>query len=100
MDEATTRTRRERWAGRRGFHGLGAVSRLRWAGVPQGQLTAIGWELYRQRHGLEARAVVALAMSPSDAVEEIREAMGPRQFLTAPYAALVVVLLDRETPAP
>jgi hypothetical protein len=68
--------------------------------VPQGPLRAIGWELYRQRHGLEARAVVALAVAPADAVEEARGTLDPRQFLTAPYAALVVVLRDPETPAP
>jgi len=100
MEETSAQTRRERWAGKRGFRGLGAVSRLRWAGVPQGPLRAIGWELYRQRHGLEARAVVALAVAPADAVEEARGTLDPRQFLTAPYAALVVVLLDPETPAP
>ena len=75
------------------------MSRLRWAGLPAEQLTSIAWELYRQKHGLEARAVVGMAISPQDALEAVRASLTPRHFLTAPYVAAVVLLLDPETPA-
>jgi hypothetical protein len=58
----------------------------------------VAWALYRQKHGLEARAVVALAISPQDALEVARTSLTPRHFLTAPYAAAAVLLLDAETP--
>src|SRR5580765_5159073 len=95
----TPEARRRAWAARRGLGGLGAVSRLRWAGLPAEQLTSIAWELYRQKHGLEARAVVGMAISPQDALEAVRASLTPRHFLTAPYVAAVVLLLDPETPA-
>jgi hypothetical protein len=79
--------------------GLGAIPRLRWAGLPAELLEPVAWALYRQKHGLEARAVVALAISPRDALEAARGSLTPRHFLTAPYAAAVVLLLDPETPA-
>lgn len=90
--------RRLSWAARRGLGGLGAVSRLRWAGLSGKQLGAIAWALHSQKSGLEARAVLALSLAPQDALEAARESLTPRHFLTAAYAVAVLVLLDPDTP--
>lgn len=93
-----TRKKRLAWAAKRGLGGVNAVARLLWAGLPLEQLEPIAWELYRQKHGLEARAAVALAVAPPDALEHARETLTPRHFLTLPYAALGAFLLDPRTP--
>lgn len=93
-----TDKKRLAWAARRGLGGVGAVGRLLWAGLPAEQLEPIAWELYRQKHGLEARAAVALAVAPADGLEHARATLTPRHFLTLPYAALACLLLDRDTP--
>lgn len=96
--EGGGKERRLSWAARRGLGSVGAVARLRWAGMPAEQLEPIAWELFRQKHGLEARAAVALAVAPPDALEHARGTLTPRHFLTLPYAALACLLLDPDTP--
>lgn len=58
----------------------------------------LSWELYRQRAGLEARAVVALAMMSPSALDKARAELTLRDLLSPAYVALAAALLDPETP--
>jgi hypothetical protein len=87
-----------RWLGRQSSKRLGYLGKLRWAGAQEEELQPISWELHRRRHGLEARALVALVMAP-EVLDEARGSLELRQLLTAPYVLAAALLLDAETPA-
>lgn len=80
----------------RAVHGL---RDLRLAGVDPAAFEEYRAARWRERNGLEARALVALCHAP-EVLPEARRQVSPADFLTPPYAALAAVLLEAEPGAP
>ena len=96
--DSTEMGRLAAWLTRQSPKRLGYIGKLRWAGMPEKHLGPIAWAIYRRQHGLECRAVLALVMAP-EVLHEACDGLELRQILTPPYAALVSMLLNAETPA-